>query len=155
MRINRSHVLLALLLALVTLQTGPASAAPTLAERLARADQDFARQLEKMDAKQQAYKGKHGRYWQGLNTHATPPSTTSKHPDNWFSRPSDQRGQGWDKMIDFEALPYSLRVDVYSGPDGDGWVMCAQVTEGGAVYERCQGDGAEDRDNDWQQVVTP
>lgn len=132
----------------------PGAAAPDRATLLARPDQQFDQDYANMVTKQDQYRAKHGRYWQGLQTHSKAPGATSTSPDLWFNVPTDQRGYGWGKMISFANMPYSMRVDVYSGPDGDGWVLCAQVTEGGQTLERCQGDGAENRDRGWQ-VVTP
>lgn len=132
----------------------PASASPTFAERMARADQSFELDYTNMAAKQEKYRAAHGRYWQGLPTHSKAPGAASASPDRWFDTPTDQRGQPWSRMIAFSTMPYALRVDTYEGPDGAGWVMCAEVTESGQVYERCQGDGAEMHDHAWQ-VVTP
>jgi hypothetical protein len=145
----------ALVLLASLLLAEPVLASVSFAARMARADQRFNQDFESLSQKQDAHKARFGRYWQGLETHSTPPGQQDRSPDRWFNTPTDQRGHGWGKFISFNNMPYSMRMDVYSGRDGDGWVLCARVLEGGKVLERCTGEGAEMRDKDWTVIDAP
>lgn len=97
-----------------------------------------------------------GRYFQGLQTHFSIPDGESvgDYPGGWFTHPTDQQYR-WDdfKGLKFDRLNYSARIDVYSGPEGDGWVMCVQVDIKKNAYEKCRNYGPEAlRGHDWESI---
>lgn len=108
--------------------------------------------------KQDDYFTAHGRYFQGLWTHAneiiqTDANDGDQLPDRLLNTPTDQR-HTW---IDFIAtalttlqFPARLRMDVYDGPRGKGWSATLQVRYEGTLYEKTQQVGLETyRTHDW------
>lgn len=102
--------------------------------------------------RQEEHKLKTGRYFQGLRTHRQTPRTNT-YPDAWYDHPSDQ-GHQWRhlKAMNFEAMPFSVKIDTYSGVTGSGWVACYRALIDDVEMERCSGWGPELRDTDWSAV---
>ena len=118
----------------------------------------------------------HGRYWQGLPSHAFPPKDgTSFSPTELEKAPHDQQGHRvetgdperpfavtpgpmtWRTLALDKALaaawPMSLRVDVYNGPSGHGYTVTGTIDIGGALWARTLHVGPELwREHDWQEV---
>jgi len=104
-----------------------------------------------------------GKYFQGRWTHTvevtqTDALTGDTISNNLTDHPTDQ-AQHWQDFIGnaFNALPLPcrLRIDVYNGPLGWGWVATLQVRYNGNVYERSGNVGPETwRTEAWHAVVT-
>jgi hypothetical protein len=92
-----------------------------------------------------------GKYFQGKWTHSAEVQQTDALngdtiPNALTGSPTDQP-QHWRDFIGtaFDALPLParLRIDVYNGPLGQGWVATLQVRYDGKVYERSRNVGPE------------
>lgn len=113
-------------------------------------------------AKQQQFYNRHGRYWQGLRTHnQTPQHTNSQDgdsvPDKLDDKPTDQVDKpAWRNIFPdwlSEQFPASLQIDVYSGPQGQGWVASIEIEFQGVRYRRSQNVGPENyRTQDWHRI---
>jgi hypothetical protein len=49
-------------------------------------------------------------------------------------------------------MPFSVKIDTYSGVTGSGWVACYRALIDDVEMERCSGWGPELRDTDWSAV---
>ena len=114
--------------------------------------------LTHLEARQDIYFTAHGRYFQGIRTHAelpkgeldeeTPPDTTRK--------PTDQ-AEDWDGagILLPAKMPFALAINVYDGPRGKGWSARVEVEHLGRAFARQVGFGpdAEHYIHDWQEVT--
>jgi Na+-transporting methylmalonyl-CoA/oxaloacetate decarboxylase gamma subunit len=108
--------------------------------------------------RQDAYLKMTGRYFQALDSHDgdRPQNGVGKYPPGWFSHPTDQQYRWADfDAIKFEPMSFNARIDVYDGPEGQGWVICYQA-DLGALWERCRNNGPEIlRNTEWHEVERP
>jgi hypothetical protein len=113
----------------------------------------------KIRTRQEAYRARTGRYWQGLVTHSVIPADGIAAPaDRLAEKPADV-AESWADGHDpgsspGEVLaatePMALRIDVYDGPAGHGYVVTALVRHGAEVWGRSWNVGAEVwREADW------
>lgn len=116
-------------------------------------------------ARQENFRTNRGRYWQGLPTHLTCPAHTnstdgSKTGDRLEESPDDQGAfSTWLNVFPewlSDLLPACVRVDVYDGPQGEGWVLTIEATHNGTLWRRSQNVGPEGhRTQGWHQVPVP
>lgn len=97
-----------------------------------------------------------GRFCQMQWSHETilPAGEKGEYPDGWYKHPTDQ-DWSWDDLsaIRYEPLPFAIKVDVYDGPNGVGFVACYRMSIDGAPWERCKNYGAESsKGHPWQPV---
>jgi hypothetical protein len=127
------------------------------AQALAAADDFLAAWLSTLAARQNAYLASHGRYWQGLLTHAAAPAHAANRddsaaPDRMASRPHYQT-EDWLAVLPEWAgllLPAAVRVDQYVSPVGPGWVLTLELVHGRDRYARSVNVGPEAyRDSPW------
>jgi hypothetical protein len=107
-----------------------------------------------------------GHYWQGLATHSeaakpeyqtidkTQPIDEKSFPADALSiKPTDQQDQpSWTELFPnvVDKLPADLRIDVYDGPDGMGYVIGLSYCVDGLCYVRSVNVGPESwRSTDW------
>lgn len=97
-----------------------------------------------------------GRYCQMLPSHLSYIPTGGEHayPDGWYNHPTDQQWS-WDDLnaIQYEPIPFAIHIDVYSGPEGPGFVACFTMGIGGAPYRMCRNYGPESLHNQSWSVV--
>lgn len=107
-----------------------------------------------LTARQDAYFTAKGRYWQGRRTHAVAPADGAAAPaDRLSDRPTDQ-AEDWTAFgVGAWTEAFALEIHCYRGPGGNGWVARAVVTLGGRTWERWRGQGPEDRDVPWADVI--
>jgi hypothetical protein len=77
-----------------------------------------------------------------------------EYPNGWYKHPTDQ-DWSWDDLaaIRYEPLPFAIKVDVYDGPNGAGFVACYRTIINGVPWERCRNYGAESsRAHPWEEV---
>lgn len=98
-----------------------------------------------VQARQDTYAANHGgKFWQGLVTHTiTPADGFEALPDIGLACPTDQAGEPYPLAIRQTVMPMSLRLDVYDGPFGRGYVATVRVLIGGVLYERSAQVGPE------------
>jgi len=97
-------------------------------------------------SKQQAHFLVNGRYWQGLNSHTTPPAHVSAgRNDVAADRRTQKPGyetQAWKDFLpelDGVPVPFSATVDQYVEPDGTcGCIIHREFTFDGATYQSSQ-----------------
>ena len=100
---------------------------------------------------QEAYRSAHGRYWQGLRTHAVIPADGATAAPDLARKPSDQ-DESWSTFaFTLPALTEgALSVDVYQSRKGLGYIVNADVVANGIRYRRSVNFGAESRfERDW------
>lgn len=155
------RTLLAFLLFLAfALRPGPASHAQTDKPDplLAQLEADFLAYWPKLADFQAAYAGLHGgRYYQALDSHTTPPTDGKLElPDKLQTGPTDQAEKAnllWAMAELPSKLAYSVRVDVYDGPDGRGYVVTLTADVGGRLWARAFNNGPERwRDQAWAEL---
>jgi hypothetical protein len=123
-------------------------------------DAFVSQQLAAVTAAQATYFGTHGRYFQGLPTHAVPvahtDAATGSTPGTLTSHPADQAEDwltvfpSWNGL----GLPASLRLDVYDGPQGKGYTWIVEATHNGVIWRRSLHVGPETyRTEPWRIVV--
>jgi len=111
--------------------------------------------LPRIATYQSAYLLGHGRYFQGLWSHATTPDEGSSNPpDQLASRPTDQLedfGAMWSQVaVGQGRIPMRVRIDVYNGPSGQGYVMTFETARAGVAYQRVVNVGPESwRNANW------
>lgn len=102
-------------------------------------------------SRQETFFAARGKYFQGLWTHSGEVEQTDALngdtvADRLTAHPTDQV-QHWQDFIGnaFDALPLParLRIDVYNGPQGWGWVATLRVLYNGNIYERSRNVGPE------------
>ncbi len=110
--------------------------------------------------RQADYLAAHGRYWQGLVFNGVPNNASSGDPTvaetacDHTKKPTDQVHSWADAGVSAGATwPAQLRIDVYNGPTGHGFVGVARVQWNGNVYQRSHNTGPETWcTHDWTQV---
>jgi hypothetical protein len=147
---------LATLLIALASPTAPAIAqVVTPAPNFSGIDNIIDQHLPRVATYQAAYLLGHGRYFQGLWSHAaTPDEASNNPPDQLTGRPTDQLedfGAMWSQVaIGQGRIPMRLRVDVYSGPAGQGYVMTFETSRAGVAYQRVVNVGPESwRNANW------
>lgn len=120
----------------------------TLSQVRTRVDAWLADKWPVLVARQETYFANHGHYWQGVRTHTFDLNHTSQtdgdsSPDNLNSRPTDVE-ESWTTLFpawEGVSIPAVLKVDVYDGPLGKGWVATVWVAYNGTVYRRSRNVG--------------
>lgn len=114
--------------------------------------------LPRLDDFQYQYHTVNGRYYQALASHATAPDVPEV-PDALSQSPTDQPETlafFWHDIAELpEVLAWSFRIDTYSGPDGDGYVLTAETIVNSETWMRSVNYGPDTwRAADWY-LVTP
>jgi streptogramin lyase len=122
----------------------------TLNQVRTKVDDWLALKWPTVKSRQQTYFDNHGRYWQGLITHSSVPVFTTNSdgdaiPDDLSFKPTDGLLSWEDIFPDWEGalLPCAIKIDVYDGPQGMGYVGVVFVRYNGTVYSRSQNVGPE------------
>ncbi len=102
-------------------------------------------------SQQETYLAGHGRYFQGLCTHSTPPADGEPaSPDQLNLRPDYQEESWHDVGYDMANPRVALTIDQYRGPHGPGYVCSFRVAINGQIWRRQKNVGPEtSRDSDW------
>lgn len=118
---------------------------PTLAQIRQAVDDRLVTLWGVIQARQDNYAANHnGRYWQGLYSHSiTPADGLEVVPTIGLTCPTDQQGEPYPLAIRTALLPMALRIDVYDGPEGTGYVATVYVTVQGVTYTRAAQVGPE------------
>jgi len=147
-----------LLLMLFLLSTTLARA-ENLSDLRFRVDTWLTNHFSLLNSRQNTYKTAHGKFFQGFITHSVVPnqtdSTTNDVPANQLTlHPSDQT-ENWTDLIpelSSENMAGAIKIDVYKGPTGFGWVVSVYVKYNGTIYRRVKaiGNEASSRDEAWR-----
>ena len=115
--------------------------------------------MPRLEAFQATYYAVNGRYYQALTSHATAPDVPAV-PDAIDVSPTDQPetlALFWDDIAELpDTLAWSFRIDTYSAPSGDGYVLTVETVIDGETWTRSinPGPASEDwRAADWYQVI--
>lgn len=108
--------------------------------------------------KQDNYFESHGHYFQGLITHTNIPNGLPAALDNALAHPTDQQ-DSWSTFLGAQlpaTMIYAIKVDVYDGPAGEGWVATLYILIQGQVWSRAGAVGPEaaQRAYDWRVEAT-
>lgn len=126
---------------------------------LATIDSLLATYLPKFSNYESNYLLTKGRYYQALWSHSTAPANLALvAPDLLAFKPTDQL-ESWQSLWDTLAViggksPCRMRIDVYDGPQGKGYVVTVEAILNGTSWSRSINIGNETwRDRAWQAVV--
>jgi len=147
-------LLLALVLALVGTGAVNAQAAAYPAE-LEYYDAQIDLLLPRLESFQWQYHAINGRFFQALESHTSAPDVPTV-PDGIQLSPTDQP-EALAYFWQYAGLPltlaWSYRIDTYSGPDGDGYVLSVQTLINGETWQRAVNYGPDTwRSADWYLV---
>lgn len=113
----------------------------------------------RLEAFQETYHVVNGRYYQALQSHTAAPDVPEV-PDGIDESPTDQPetlAYFWETFAALpEELSWSFRIDTYTAPDGDGYVLTVETVIDGETWTKSinYGPTSEDwRASDWYQVV--
>lgn len=108
----------------------------------------------KIQARQAVRFANTGNYAQFLWSHTAAPADGVEAAPDGTAKPTNEAA-GWQAVL-ADLLPtmaFRLRIDVYDGPSGKGYVATAQVKFGNQVWERAQNSGPETwRTRGWSRV---
>lgn len=105
-------------------------------------------------ARQDAYFLAHGRYWQGLETPNPTPTGGTNRAQSLTRKPTDQTESWADEGHSFPSRSFSVTVDVYDGPRGQGYTLTGQFFDAGLLWRRVINVGPEtEREQAWQSSV--
>ncbi len=98
-----------------------------------------------------------GRYYQALESHTTAPEVPTV-PDGIESSPTDQPESlalFWDVFAELpDTLAWAFRIDTYSGPDGDGYVLTVSTVVNGETWQRSVNYGPDTwRNANWYKLT--
>jgi hypothetical protein len=155
-------ILIVLLVTLMlSISAVPASAAPQTQARYVPEGVDYINAqvqvfIEHLIAFQDAYLLEHGQYYQSLESHDSAPDTLMP-PTGLEDHPTyqdDDLGVLWS----YAELPYELAwsfsVNVYDGPDGQGYVLNVTTILDGNKYGVSANFGPETyRGQEWHEVI--
>lgn len=138
----------------------PADDVIEVGEKVADAPTDIDPLIEKQLAGiadfEAAEFSKAGRYGQVLSLYTTVPvDGVAALPDKLDVAPTDGvTGDLFWQATDLQAFPANIRVDVYDGPSGLGYVIVLEAKFNGELWQRSINFGPERyRDTDWLRVV--
>jgi hypothetical protein len=127
-----------------------------------QSDQFVAGLLTTIQQRQDIYLSANGEYWQGLPTHTNDLSYTvavnaSALANGLLLHPTDQAESWIDMYPELSTLvfPASMRIDVYDGPSGKGYVIKTRLCYVDTCYEKADNHGPETwRSSDWREEKT-
>lgn len=113
--------------------------------------------LPRLENFQAQYYAVNGRYYQALESHATAPDVPTL-PDGITQSPTDQienLAYFWEAFAELpDVLAWSFRIDTYSGPNGDGYVLTVLTVVDGVTWTRSINYGPDNwRAADWYALV--
>lgn len=136
---------------------------PTLAIVRNAVDSRLATLWNIVQNRQDAYFATHQKFWQGLRsnsadiTNPTAGTTATTTASNALAgHPTDQNETWLDFLAELNGLPIEmvLTIDVYNGPQGQGYVGTVRVGHNGVFYQRAAQVGPETwRAYGWTAVV--
>jgi hypothetical protein len=151
----KTNVLLITLLALALCVTPVSAQASESPAQLDYYDAQINVLMPRLAEYQTAYFTTNGKYYQALTSHTTAPDVPTP-PDGLSDSPSDQ-----DENLAFfwydaalpQELAWAFRIDTYSGPDGDGYVLTVTTEIDGGTWTRSINHGPDTwRAADWYLV---
>lgn len=118
---------------------------------LDEADARLSAWLPTIAQAQAAYLAAHGRYAQALPLTTQTPADGAEVPvDNAEAAPTDQPQSWLDLAPDLpETVMSRVWIDTYEGPQGAGYVVCAELIIEGVTYLRRIDPGPESRGHGW------
>lgn len=106
---------------------------------------------------QAAYFSRERRYAQCIATSSNGPGDGGRKAPELTRAPTDQPN-AWEALLQGSRMQSTwlstMRIDVYDGPQGKGYVVTSHYGDGGRVFERAINHGPETyRSHDWRQRV--
>jgi hypothetical protein len=150
--------ILLMLLVLALPGTSAQAQPPEYPAELAYYDAQIDVMIPRLNAFQAEYYAANGRYYQALESHTAAPDVPTI-PDGIESSPSDQPetlAYFWDVFAELpDVLAWSFRIDTYSGPNGDGYVLVVSTVINGDTWERSVNHGPDTyRAEAWHQHIS-
>jgi hypothetical protein len=114
---------------------------------------------DKLKNRQDQFKAKHGRFWQGPMTHTvTPDDGAVTAPD--LTIKANGYISTWGHVLKganaWPAIwPCACVVNVYVSPLGHGWTLTTLVTKNGKTHARVRDFGPANGDANWSQAPDP
>jgi len=92
---------------------------------------------------------------QGLWTHDAPPILGQQRVPTHLGRKPTDVTYRWTDFLPNNlptAWRFAAKIDIYTGPQGSGYIFRAAVIDGGVRMERAIDEGPEGRSHDWRAV---
>lgn len=126
----------------------------TPAEIRTAVDAKLATLWATIQTRETAYFAAHGRYWQGLRTHAVDPADGAEAlPSVGTATPDYEPDDPWPEAILNAPWPMSIELSQYAGPNGLGYVGTVSVTIVGNTWQRSAQVGPETQlQQGWHRV---
>lgn len=118
-----------------------------------RANTMFDAAVSAIAAAQPGVLAAEGRYFQGLASHSSVPSSGADvSQDRLAAKPAD-RARSWDAAgIAIPQGPVRVRCDEYLGPLGAGYIVTGEIEVAGLLWTRVESVGPEDRgSHEWAE----
>lgn len=149
-------VVLMLAFSITPVTGAQAQAAYYYPNELAYIDAQVNLMLPLLDQFEADYFAVNSRYYQALVSHSSPPEVP-EIPDGIYGSPTDQP-ESLAYFWEFAALPdtlaWALRIDTYSAPDGNGYVLGVETVIDGNAWARSVNYGPDtSRSFDWYPVT--
>lgn len=111
--------------------------------------------VSQLSSIQGSYKTSNGKYWQGVSPVTGVPEDGNTLPVDMTKKPTDQSENWNDVSVTLDNdICVSVKVFVYDGPSGHGYVVCGEVVEGGATYTKAVNVGPETyRNQAWSEIT--
>jgi hypothetical protein len=155
--VMRARFLLAVVAVLLCFGTsarvGASTPATAPSPTLEQIDQAIAQRWSAFVTWQENYRAANGVYFQGLHSHrgSAPDSNTTATPTGLDDRPTDRPHalrDFWNGNMP-NRTAFALIINVYSGPQGDGWSVTVETTDNGVRMRRVLNYGPEV----WREVA--
>lgn len=141
---------------LASVTTVSAAQVVTYPAELQYYDAQIELMLPRLAEFQEQYYAVNGRYYQALESHASAPDVPEV-PSEINTSPTDQPealAMFWQFANLPDVLAWSYRIDTYSGPEGDGYVLTISTVIAGAEWRRSINHGPDQwRTVDWYLFV--
>tara|TARA_Y100001963_G_C6716846_1_gene417072 strand:- start:593 stop:1006 length:414 start_codon:yes stop_codon:yes gene_type:complete len=122
-------------------------------------DARFAQYEAIIKATQKAYFSDNGRYWQGLWTHSSTPSSESA-PDSLSDSPTDQEASWLDMLSAYPGISFPetmlsrMRIDTYEDSSGHGYVVILERDVGSDTWRKMVNmKGSKIVSNEWGKLT--
>ena len=124
---------------------------------LAQIDAGIQSYLPTITGLQNQFHQNTGNYMQGLFTHSSPPVDENTASPARLSDSPTAQDVSWEDIAG-DVMPDQMlsriRIDVYSSPEGDGFVVVAEKIVNSTTYQKRYNVGPEThRNSEWQEIV--
>lgn len=118
----------------------PATISRTARERIQAAADNLR---DALTARQETYRARRGRFWQGRTSSTLVPVDGLDVPQDRTAERAGSNDRSWADHALPLALPIQVECHEYLSPRGPGWVLIARARHAGRTYEAAHATGPE------------